>query len=81
MPNASPPPPVQPATLRPREMLTLLKMSKSAFYRDLALGLVPEGFRIGKSRRWMRSEIMAWLEAGAPPAAKWEQMQRDQKRR
>ena len=81
MPKAPSPPTVQPATLRPHEMWTLLNKSKSAFYRDLALELIPAGFRIGKSRRWMKDEIVAWLEADAPPAAAWEARQRAGKRR
>jgi hypothetical protein len=51
--------------------MTMLNVSKSKLSRHLALGLVPEGFRIGASRRWIQDDITAWLEAGAPPAAEW----------
>lgn len=60
-----------PATLRTRDLMTTLNVSKSKLYRDLTLGLVPEGFAIGASRRWLRDDILAWLEAGAPPADEW----------
>jgi predicted DNA-binding transcriptional regulator AlpA len=80
MPNASPSPP---ATLRPRDLWTLLSISKSKLYRDDALGLIPKGFAVGASRRWLRDDILGWIEAGTPSAKEWAAMRRqsDGKRR
>ena len=65
------PRPAHPATLRPRDLWTLLSMSKSGFYRAVALGLIPEGVRIMGGRRWLEADVLAWIEAGAPAAAEW----------
>jgi predicted DNA-binding transcriptional regulator AlpA len=65
-----------PATLRPRDLWTLLNVSKSKLYRDDALGLIPKGFAVGASRRWMRDDILAWIEAGTPSASEWEAMRK-----
>lgn len=35
-------------------------------------GKVPAPFRLGVCLRWPRSEIEAWLAAGAPPREEWE---------
>jgi predicted DNA-binding transcriptional regulator AlpA len=68
-PNAQPK--AAPATLRPRDLWTLLNMSKSGFYRATTLGLIPEGIKIMGGRRWLEADVTAWLEAGALPAAEW----------
>jgi predicted DNA-binding transcriptional regulator AlpA len=53
----------------------LLGISASKFYDLDARGLLPEAVTLGDTncRRWRRSELIAWLAAGAPSRAKWEQ--------
>jgi predicted DNA-binding transcriptional regulator AlpA len=65
-------PVVQPATLDRSSLSIYLGRSLPALDRDLSGGRIPPGFRLGRSRRWLRSEIDAWLQAGAPEAAQWE---------
>ena len=64
-PNALPSPP---ATLRPRDLWTLLSMSKSGFYRAVALDLIPEPVKIMGGKRWLEADVLAWLDKGAPTA-------------
>lgn len=39
-------------------------------------GKVPKPIRLGNSVRWPRSEIEAWLAAGAPDRTAWEARKR-----
>lgn len=53
----------------------LLGISTSAFYDLDSRGLVPTAVTLGDGktlRRWRRSELIAWLAAGAPARARWE---------
>ncbi len=36
--------------------------------------LIPAPIALGRLRKWMRSEIDAWLLAGAPPREAWERI-------
>lgn len=52
--------------------------------KDIASGRIPAPcFRLGRSPRWRRAEIDAWMAAGGPPRDEWEAMRRhgDGKRR
>jgi predicted DNA-binding transcriptional regulator AlpA len=50
----------------------LLQRSLASLYRDDAAGRLPAGLKIGGSKRWRYSEIVAWVEAGCPPRREWE---------
>lgn len=60
------------ATFRRIELAQHIGRSLAAFDRDLIAGRIIPGFLIGKNRYWLRTEVEAWLAAGAPPAAEWE---------
>ena len=34
-------------------------------------GLLPEPVRLGRSSRWRRSELIAWVDSGCPPQNEW----------
>ena len=34
-------------------------------------GLLPQPVRLGRSSRWRRSELIAWVDAGCPPQDEW----------
>jgi predicted DNA-binding transcriptional regulator AlpA len=57
-----------------------LQRSVQSLQRDDHAGRIPRGFRIGRSRRWLISEIEDWLAAGAPPRDEWESMKRQNRR-
>jgi hypothetical protein len=50
----------------------LLARSKASLARDDAAGRIPAGLKIGSSKRWRYSEIVAWVQAGCPDRRTWE---------
>ena len=34
--------------------------------------LTPASVQLGRSRRWLRSELLDWLQAGCPTRDRWE---------
>lgn len=66
---------IQPIATDGEGVSRLTGISRSHWYRLVATGRAPVGFRLGKSRRWMVEEIRTWLAAGAPPRDRWEAMQ------
>jgi len=52
----------------------LLGVSRAAFYQLDNCGQIPSGITIGTGsiRRWLRSELLAWLKCGAPSRAQWQ---------
>ena len=50
---------------------TYLGRSLPSLHRDLACKRIPEGFRLGRRRYWLREEIDEWLRAGCPDAKMW----------
>ena len=58
------------------EAADVLRISERHFYKLHASGRVPKPIRFGRAVRWRASELREWLEAGAPPRARWEGMKR-----
>jgi predicted DNA-binding transcriptional regulator AlpA len=52
----------------------LLQRSPASLYRDDAAGRLPAGLKLGSSKRWRYSEIVAWVEAGMPDRKTWQAM-------
>jgi predicted DNA-binding transcriptional regulator AlpA len=50
----------------------LLARSVASLHRDDAAGRIPRGLKLGASKRWNFSEIVAWVEAGCPSRQEWE---------
>jgi len=65
-----------PLVLTARDAAALLKIGKSTFLRLHAAGKVPQPVRFGRSVRWRRAEIEAWVAAGAPSRDKWARLQK-----
>lgn len=54
---------------------TLIGVSRAAFYSLDRRGLCPSPVRVGDGpRRWLRSELMAWLTQGCPTRTTWRAM-------
>jgi len=51
----------------------LLDVHRCTLHRWRSTGLVPDPIYISGLPRWRPGEIYAWLDAGAPPARKWNQ--------
>lgn len=67
---------IQAEALTLKDLSVILSRSPASLHRDLAAGRLPSGFRIGTSRRWLRSEIERWLQSGCPSRSEWEEMER-----
>ncbi len=55
----------------------LLELSTRQVRRLDVTGKIPQPHKIGRSVRWRRSEILAWLEAGMPEREDWEIIKRE----
>lgn len=66
--------------LKAAEAAELLGISVRHFWSCLASGrLGPQPIALGKSKRWRKDEMLAWLSAGAPPRTEWEALKRQSK--
>ncbi len=68
----SPNPPCERLALTASDVAMLLGISRAHVWRLNAAYQLPEPIRLGKSVRWPRAEIEAWLAAGAPSRPVWE---------
>ena len=57
------------------EAARLADVGRSTWHRLRAAGKVPAPVKLGRSCRWRRNEIVAWIEAGCPDAKTWAAMQ------
>lgn len=56
---------------KPQELADALQISRATLFRDLSSGLFLDPLRLGRCPRWLRWEVRAWLEAGAPSQEIW----------
>jgi excisionase family DNA binding protein len=63
-------------TLTAKDAAELLGISRSQFFKLHAAGRIgPLPVYLGsRAPRWVRSELEAWLQAGAPNRQKWQAM-------
>ncbi len=61
-----------PLLLSGSEAASLLGLSRSAFYRLNLTGTVPRAIRFGRLKKWSRSALVAWVDAGCPAREEWE---------
>jgi predicted DNA-binding transcriptional regulator AlpA len=52
----------------------LLHRSEASLERDQSAGRLPAPVYVGGSRRWRRAEIVAWVAAGCPVRARWDEI-------
>lgn len=53
------------------EVLAVVGVSRSSVYAMIQRGAFPPGVKVGRARRWRRSEIATWLDTlgeGGPDA-------------
>ncbi|MCB0325142.1 MAG: helix-turn-helix domain-containing protein [Bdellovibrionales bacterium] len=61
--------------LTAEEVAELLCISRAHVFRLQREGKLPAPVRLGRSVRWPRNELEAWLRAGAPTQQEWQTMQ------
>ena len=54
------------------ESAALCGVSIRHWWSLYARKLTPSSIRLGRSRRWLRSELLDWLHAGCPHRDDWE---------
>ena len=52
----------------------ILGVHRATVWTWHAGGKIPMPVRIGGATRWRRREIEQWIEAGAPPRVRWQQI-------
>jgi predicted DNA-binding transcriptional regulator AlpA len=57
------------------EAAAVAGVSRATWHRLRAAGKVPPAVRLGRSVRWRKGELIAWIEAGCPDARTWAAMQ------
>ena len=62
-----------------RALCQLLSRSEASLARDDAAGRLPRAVRIGRSKKWRKSEILDWIAAGCPDRATWEATRRNRR--
>ncbi len=48
-----------------KNLVELLQVSRPQIYRLVELGILPKGNKLGRSRRWLKSEIDAFMRKQA----------------
>ena len=64
----------QPLAISARQLASMLGVSIRQVWRLNETGKLPKPMRLGGSRKWLRKEIEAFLEAGCPDRESWEAM-------
>jgi len=68
-----------PQTYTADDLSVILGTSLRGIRRWDAGGRLPKGFKLGRLRKWLRSDIDAWLMAGCPARLEWEKRSRRSK--
>lgn len=50
------------AFMNAQQLSQTLGISRSGLFQLVRRGALPQGYRLGHSRRWLLSEIMDWLK-------------------
>jgi predicted DNA-binding transcriptional regulator AlpA len=64
------------AALSANDLSVVLNVSLSHIHALHRTARLPLPVRLGRSTRWRKSEIEAWLAAGCPCRAKWESIRK-----
>ncbi|OWY71575.1 hypothetical protein B7486_07760 [cyanobacterium TDX16] len=57
-----------------RELASILKLSTRHLERLDCVARIPEPIRFGRAKRWLLSDINAWIAAGCPDRDSWQSM-------
>ena len=52
-------------------------VSVRTWWRWDSEGAIPRALKVGRSKRWLRSELISWCLAGAPTRDVWDAMRND----
>jgi predicted DNA-binding transcriptional regulator AlpA len=57
-----------------KEAARMCDLGISTWYNLLASGKAPKPVRLGRSVKWRRDELRAWIGAGCPARSTWDSM-------
>jgi predicted DNA-binding transcriptional regulator AlpA len=60
-----------------KETMNACDCSERHIWNLLKMGLFLKPIRLGRSVKWRRSELLAWIGAGCPSQADWETMRKE----
>ena len=63
---------IQPELLDVTETARLIGQAISTVHKAHRAGRMPAPVRLGRSIRWRRAELLAWIQAGCPSREAWE---------
>lgn len=63
--------PVEPIGLPAADGARLIGVSVSHFYQLHKTGRLPLPVRLGRAVRWLRQELVDWMNAGCPSRSRW----------
>lgn len=70
--------PAEPLTIGVEDFAAMLGISERQFYRQRNRGtILPPLPLAGTHSRWLRTEVVRWLEAGAPPPEEWRRLKEE----
>lgn len=52
------------------QLAALWRLDVRTVYRLLSMGSIPAGFKVGRNRRWLASDIDKWMETNSVPSAR-----------
>lgn len=65
---------VEPFLLNAEQLSVLMSVSKSHLLALDKAGKLPQAVSLGKSRRWITSEVKAFCDAGCPSRIEWQRL-------
>ena len=70
-PNSNKTEPEKPLLLNVAQLAQMLGISIRQVSRLDATGRLPQPIRLGRRKKWRSTEILNWINAGAPPRSRW----------
>ncbi|MGH2271265.1 helix-turn-helix transcriptional regulator [Anaerohalosphaeraceae bacterium U12dextr] len=62
-----------------KQVAEFLRVSVWQVHRLSARGLMPGPLRLGRCFRWLKEDVLGWIDAGAPDRKTWKQMKAERK--
>ncbi len=54
------------------QVAAMAGLHRATVFKLVSAGKFPKPIKLGRSTRWSKGELIAWIAAKCPPLAKWE---------
>ena len=61
-----------PALLDVTQVAAMAGLHRATVFKLVSAGKFPRPIKLGRSTRWVKDELLAWIAAKCPPVGKWE---------